>query len=257
MTRRRGPSAPSKQAQASFIATPETARAFLLGKGGLNEKQVDLALQARDLTVDVRAVFSAYMALRVAASEGWGPSATLPPPEGLVLRIPLPVHGHPTVLHRLAGVSRIAEGLNNFIRVPTYRPAFIQWAGKYKPFSLIERLNKDSRRLEVVIIDTVVEAAGLPELNERHFTALAVLPPNPLEPPEPRVPMAKSRALKWRYAIKTHDTAYLALSQLDELPPPPVSSTRSDGSQGPSGSRKQDSTVADLLRRLTGLGAEG
>jgi hypothetical protein len=257
MTRRRGPSAPSKQAQTSFIATPETARAFLLGEGGLNEKQVDLALQGRDLTVDVRAVLSAYRALRVAASEGWGPSATLPPPEGVVLRMPTPVHGRPTVLHLLAGVSRIAEGLNDFIRVPTYRPAFIQWAGKYRPFSLVEQLNKSVRRLEVVIIDAVVEAAGLPELNERQLTALAVLAPNPLDPPEPRVPIAKSRTLKWRYAIETHHRAYLALTQLIEMPPPSLPLTQADESQGHVGLRKQDSTVADFLRRLTGLDAEG
>ncbi|MFP2903673.1 hypothetical protein ACLESD_01080 [Pyxidicoccus sp. 3LFB2] len=262
MTRRRGPSPASKQARTSFIETPETSRAFLVGAGGLNDAQVEVALQARELATDSRVVLTAY--------EDWIFKRMEPPlplqPEGkaLVLRIPTAVQNHPLVEGLLEGTKHIARILAEATPSPVFFTEIRErmLGRRFWTIMTLKQFLKHPRKLEAGIIASVTEAAGLPPLRERHLAALAVLTPNPLEPPQPNPQLVKSRTMNWRYALEERYETQQVLQRLaDHIPPSLTESPMPDGhdfrrSQDLSAPRKQDSTVAEILRQFERLHGE-
>ncbi|MBZ4421756.1 hypothetical protein [Myxococcus sp. RHSTA-1-4] len=262
MTRRRGPSPASKQARTSFISTPETSRAFLGDAGGLNDAQVEVALQGRALATDVRSVLTAY--------EDWVFKRMEPPlplqPEGkaLVLRIPAAVQNNPLAEILLEGTIHIARVLSEAPPSPAYfaelRKQVREW--RFWTITTLAKFLKHPRKLEAGIITLVTEAAGLPPLQERHLAALAVLTPDPLEPPQPNPQLVKSRTMNWRYALDQRYETQQVLRRLAEHIPPSITDgfmlegLDSHRSQALLEPRKQDSTLAEILRQFERLHGE-
>ncbi|WP_426730738.1 hypothetical protein [Myxococcus faecalis] len=262
MTRRRGPSPASKQARTSFIATPEIARAFLVGAGGLNDAQVEVALQGRELATDVRSILTAY--------EDWVFKRMEPPiplqPEGkaLVLRIPAAVQNSPLVELLLEGTIHIARILSEAPPSPAFFAELRERAREQRFWTIttLAKFLKHPRKLEAGIITLVTAAAGLPPLLERHLAALAVLTPDPLEPPQPNPQLVKSRTMNWRYALEQEFETQQVLRRLADHIPPSIIEPLTFGthdfrrSQALSMPRKQDSTVAEILRQFERLRGE-
>lgn len=216
MTRRRGPSAlNTKPARTSFIATPETARAFLLGEGGLSEAQVEFARQARDLATDIRTLLTAFVRQ---FSRGASPE----PIKEFVLRIPPALQGQLIVDVYLGDLIRLARALTDAQRSPASMTEFWMWAEKKRHWALttLVRFLKHQRKLEAGIITTLAKMAGLPPLRERHLAALAVLPPEHLEPPQPNPRLVKSRNMDWRYALQQRGEVHRVLDEFTGLLPP-------------------------------------
>ena len=198
---RRAPS--HKQAKRSFIETHQTAYAFL--RKTYEEPQITLLLEARNLAVDVKSVVRAVRDLVPAVNERYGNYATLPPDGGLVLRIPPSVQDNKAVQDTLAVAVRLADSLTDFAQVPAFRPIYIEWCS----VRLFEKISLSVRRLDAEIILMIAKAAQIPLPDARQLAALAVLEPAPLEQPESRILLVKSRVDRWRYALISGDNGFV------------------------------------------------
>jgi hypothetical protein len=255
MTRRRGPSAPNtKTARTSFIATPEKARSFLLSdEGGLDEAQVELARQIRDLASDIRVLLSAYAQQVYRNRVQQKPAMPLEVKEfDLRFPAPLPVHQKILVELLLEDVVRLARALTDAQRSPAAMEEFQKRAEKklYWTLDTLPHVLNHTRKLEAGIITAVAKTIELPILRERHLAALAVLPPGAIEPPQPEPRLVKSRTMGWRYALERQYEVRSVLEAVADL-------FRPDLRQELFGERKQDSALSEILKNFERLRVEG